>query len=117
MFRAREGSFSSDFPSEFGSDIRLSHLEKEDVKNEVFLKKGDEKLKDEAEKRVSVSSSLLGFNSANDEFFDVPEPFEDSQLENDWSSDRSQECQYQVIPGTKIELLPSDRSLFSMLID
>lgn len=110
MFRAKAGNFSSDFPSEFRRDIGLPQIEKEDIKTEVLLRNGDEKPKDEAEKRLSVSSSLIGFNNASDEFFDVPEPFEDGQLENDWSSDRSQECHYQVCAGYQTWIIDPTRT-------
>ncbi|KAK2993113.1 hypothetical protein RJ640_021785 [Escallonia rubra] len=95
LFRAKSGNhFSSDFSSgELSRDVGLSLIEKEDIKTEIDLRI-DDKMAAEAEKLLSGSSSLMGLKDATDEFFDVPEPSDDDQLEHEWPSDLSPDCHY-----------------------
>ncbi|KAK3017377.1 hypothetical protein RJ639_006312 [Escallonia herrerae] len=95
LFRAKSGNnFSSDFSSgELSRDVGLSLIEKEDIKTEIDLRV-DDKMAEEAEKLLSGSSSLMGLKDATDEFFDVPEPSDDDQLEHEWPSDLSPDCHY-----------------------
>ncbi|KAK3011600.1 hypothetical protein RJ639_011435 [Escallonia herrerae] len=94
LFRAKSGNhFSSDFSSgELSRDVGLSLIEKEDIKTEIDLRIDDKMA--EAEKLLSGSSSLMGLKDATDEFFDVPEPSDDDQLEHEWPSDLSPDCHY-----------------------
>ncbi|CAK9136107.1 unnamed protein product [Ilex paraguariensis] len=97
LFRAKTGNYSSsEFSSgEFTRDIRMSLTGNEDIKTEVDLIKTEEdKMEDEAGKPLSGSSSLMGLNDASDEFYDVPEPLDDDQLEHEWPSDLNSELLY-----------------------
>lgn len=98
LFKAKAGKFSSDeFSSgEFTREIGLSHDEREVIKNELKnteenIKPEDGSLIEEVNGPPSRPSSLSGLNDAADEFFDVPEPSDFDQLENEWQSDSNSE--------------------------
>ena len=111
LFRAKAGNSSSEFssvewlrdsglqqPVEFSGDIQCAKSEMKDVKTEVQIKEETRKTEkdttDEFERPSSARPSLFSLHDASDEFFDVPEATEDAcldQLENDWSSEYSQE--------------------------
>ncbi|KAK0593196.1 hypothetical protein LWI29_032711 [Acer saccharum] len=112
LFRAKAGNSSSEFssvewlrdsglqqPVEFSRDIQCAKSEMKDVKTEVQIKeetrKNEKDTTDEFERPSSARPSLFSLHDASDdEFFDVPEATEDAcldQLENDWSSEYSQE--------------------------
>ncbi|XAR52363.1 hypothetical protein NMG60_11020394 [Bertholletia excelsa] len=89
LFKTKAGYCSSEF-SYFGSakDFGLTQTEREDGnvegKNSEMVM--DVKV-DKKEDKPAGSSSLLELDDADDdEFFDVPEPLDDDQLENDWPS-------------------------------
>lgn len=93
MFKSKAGNFSSDYSrGDLMRDIGLPQIVKEDVKTEVedhekIVKIQEVKFtEDQSERPPSQSSSLMGLNDADDEFFDVPEPTDYDQLEN-WSSE------------------------------
>lgn len=93
MFKSKAGNFSSDYScGDLMRDIGLPQIVKEDVKAEVedhekIVKIQEVKFtEDQSERPPSQSSSLMGLNDADDEFFDVPEPTDYDQLEN-WSSE------------------------------
>ncbi|KAL3732047.1 hypothetical protein ACJRO7_028830 [Eucalyptus globulus] len=93
MFKSKAGNFSSDYScGDLMRDIGLPQIVKEDVKAEVedhekIVKIQEVKFtEDQSERPPSQSSSLIGLNDADDEFFDVPEPTDYDQLEN-WSSE------------------------------
>lgn len=77
-------------------DIRLSQSGKNNIKTEVQhpgeVRNIEEGLlvEDEVEKPEG-RASLKGLHDAADEFFDVPEPTEYDQFENEWSADLSME--------------------------
>ncbi|KAK2634011.1 hypothetical protein Ddye_028803 [Dipteronia dyeriana] len=111
LFRAKAGNSSSEFssvewlrdsglqqPVEFSGDIQCVKSEMKDVKTEVQsqeeTRKTEKDTTDEFERPSSARPSLFSLHDASDEFFDVPEATEDAcldQLENDWSSECSQE--------------------------
>lgn len=97
MFRAKAGDYSSsdNLSEELSREIGLPQIEKENIKTEFGSRKIEEnKTGDEADKLLSGASSLMGFNDATDEFFDVPEPSDDARLGHDWPSDLSPEFRY-----------------------
>lgn len=69
--------------------------------NEVMALDGECKTREarcvEADKAPSEHASLVSLNDADDEFFDVPEPSEYDQLEDEWSYDFGPEMHSQVI--------------------
>ncbi|PQQ08721.1 protein ENHANCED DISEASE RESISTANCE 2-like [Prunus yedoensis var. nudiflora] len=97
LFGAKTGNCSSEFSSrDLIGDIRLSQSGKHNIKTEVQhpgeVRKIEEGLlvEDEVEKPEG-RASLKGLHDAADEFFDVPEPTEYDQFENEWSADLSME--------------------------
>lgn len=95
MFRTKAGNSSSQCPSEIASDIDLPQTEKGIINKEVNIAIGEEKAGSEREK-ISGCSSLMDLHNISDEFYDVPEPMDEYQSDNDWTSDMSQESQYRV---------------------
>ncbi|KAG8390615.1 hypothetical protein BUALT_Bualt01G0101900 [Buddleja alternifolia] len=78
LFRAKAGNTSHEYLSgELAIDTAVPQIEKEEIKKEVGFKRIQNETEDEASKQFSATSSLLGLNDANDEFFDVPEPSDD----------------------------------------
>lgn len=106
LFRAKLGNNSvSDFSSgELTKESRL-HQIGEGLRIEVPTRLETRKSIDDAEgeevvKTPSEHASLLGLNDAADEFFDVSEPLDYDQSENDWSSDFGSETYSQVVGYT-----------------
>ncbi|KAL0303167.1 UNVERIFIED_CONTAM: protein ENHANCED DISEASE RESISTANCE 2 [Sesamum radiatum] len=94
MFRAKAGNSSHDFLSgDLPIDIAIPESEKEEIKTEVSLNRIQKKTSNETPRQRSGASSLVGLNDS-DEFFDVPEPSDDDQLENGWSSNTVPESCY-----------------------
>lgn len=94
MFRTKGGS-SSECSSEVASDIDLPQIEKGTINKEVNIVIGEEKVGNEREK-LSGCSSLMDLHNISDEFYDVPDPIDEYQSDNDWTSDMSQESHYRV---------------------
>ncbi|THG13431.1 hypothetical protein TEA_020968 [Camellia sinensis var. sinensis] len=93
LFRAKVGDFPSlDLSSgELTREIKLPSSV-EDIKDEVQTRAEIGKTKEvmEEEEQVITASeyaSLVGLDDAADEFFDVSEPLDYDQSENDWCSD------------------------------
>ncbi|XP_061998570.1 protein ENHANCED DISEASE RESISTANCE 2-like [Rosa rugosa] len=92
LYGTKAGNYSTAFRSgEFSRDIGLAHSEKEITKTEFHspleVKKKEEvnPMEDEVEK--PGRASLKGMHDSADEFFDVPEPTDYDQFENEWSSE------------------------------
>lgn len=103
MFRCKSGEFS--LSGELMRDIVLPHSE-EDIKKEV--RELEESIpEDEAERPHSKNASLMEMQDAADEFFDVPEPSDYDQLENEWSSEPSPELQSPVLRITVTRIDPT----------
>ncbi|KAJ7975060.1 Protein ENHANCED DISEASE RESISTANCE 2-like [Quillaja saponaria] len=97
LFRAKAGTYSSEFSSDnLTKDIGLSQSNKEDIKTAVEFPEERRKIEevipeeDEEDKPSSGRASLMRLNDA-DEFFDVPEPTDFDQFENEWHSDLTAE--------------------------
>ncbi|KAJ7970446.1 Protein ENHANCED DISEASE RESISTANCE 2-like [Quillaja saponaria] len=93
LFKAKAGNYSSEFSSvELTEDIGLSQSDKEEIKTAVQFPEEKRKIEevilaeDEVDKTPSGRASLMKLNDA-DEFFDVPEPTDFDQYENEWHSD------------------------------
>ncbi|KAK9280269.1 hypothetical protein L1049_013957 [Liquidambar formosana] len=89
---------------ELTRDIRLPQSE-EGTKVEVQRLKENGKTKEnteEADKLSSEYASLVGLNDAADEFFDVPEPSDYDQSENDWPSNFGPQMYSQDIHHPKL---------------
>ncbi|PIN08522.1 hypothetical protein CDL12_18895 [Handroanthus impetiginosus] len=94
LFRAKAGNMNYEFLSgEMSVDIGVSESEKDEIKTEVGPMRIQTKTEDEASGQLSGTSSLMGLNDAEDEFFDVPEPSDDL-LENGWPSETCPESCY-----------------------
>ncbi|PON67970.1 Rho GTPase activating protein [Trema orientale] len=95
LFRVKCRDSSELLTEELAREIGMPRSEKEDIKTEVQcpeqVKKMEEVdlMEDEMEKAVSGRTSLMDLNDAADEFFDVPEPTEYDQYENEWHSELS----------------------------
>lgn len=94
MFRTKAGN-PSDCSSEVASDTDLPQIEKGTINKEVNIVVGEEKSGVEREK-ISGSSSLMDLHNMSDEFYDVPEPIDEYQSDNEWTSDKSQDGHYRV---------------------
>ncbi|XP_063943635.1 protein ENHANCED DISEASE RESISTANCE 2-like isoform X2 [Daucus carota subsp. sativus] len=92
MFRTKAGN-PSDCSSEVASDTDLPQIEKGTINKEVNIVVGEEKSGVEREK-ISGSSSLMDLHNMSDEFYDVPEPIDEYQSDNEWTSDKSQDGHY-----------------------
>jgi len=121
LFRAKAGNYSSEFSSgEFTSDVGLSQSKEEDIKTEVQSPEETGKieeavsLEDEVEIPRSGRSSLMGLNDAADEFFDVSEPADCDNFENERPSGLTTEEHSMNKYQTK---LPSAASLVKKLHD
>ncbi|CAN6565811.1 unnamed protein product [Malus baccata var. baccata] len=97
LFRAKAGTSSPEFSSgDMSREIRLSQSGQQNIRTQVQhpgeVKKMEEGVlvEDEVEKPEG-RTSLKGLHDAADEFFDVPEPTEYDQFENEWPSDMSME--------------------------
>lgn len=106
LFGAKAGNYSSEFLSrEWTRDIGLAHSDKDIIKTEFQsleeVKKIEEVdlMEDEVEK--PGRASLKGMHDSADEFFDVPEPTEYDQFENEWPSELSME-QHSTVPSLLI---------------
>ncbi|XP_027348093.1 protein ENHANCED DISEASE RESISTANCE 2-like [Abrus precatorius] len=88
LFKAKAANYCSE-PIEKEIDLVLPHSKKEeDINNEVKevdSKLGELVLEEEANRETSHCTSLVALSDV-DEFFDVPEPKDYDQLENDWHS-------------------------------
>ncbi|KAK7271036.1 hypothetical protein RJT34_26623 [Clitoria ternatea] len=79
LFKAKLGNYSSQ-PIEMARDIELSHSGKENAKIEVT--EVESKVMELALEDEDIKESLMGLNES-DEFFDVPEPMDCDQFENE----------------------------------
>lgn len=106
MFKSKSEKFLLEYSSgELRRDIVLHQSEKEDIKKEVH--ELEESIpEDEAERPHSQTASLMEMQDAADEFFDVPEPSDYDQLENEWSSELSPELQSPVLILTVTSIDP-----------
>lgn len=95
MFRIKAGNSSSECPSEIASDSDLPQIEKGTINKDVNIVIGEENAGSEREK-LSGCSSLMDLHNVSDEFYDVPDPIDEYQSDNEWTSDMSQESQYRV---------------------
>lgn len=88
-------------------DIMLPQSE-EDIKNEVQEPKEiKENIPEgEVERLPPQAVSLMEMQDAADEFFDVPEPSDNDQLENEWSSELSPEPHSPVLILTVTRIDP-----------
>ncbi|KAL8090418.1 protein ENHANCED DISEASE RESISTANCE 2-like [Apium graveolens] len=93
MFKIKAGNSSSECPSENASDSDLPQIEKGTINKDVNIVIGEEKAGNEREK-LSGCSSLMDLHNMSDEFYDVPDPIDEYQSDNEWTSDMSQESQY-----------------------
>ncbi|KAK9913229.1 hypothetical protein M0R45_037052 [Rubus argutus] len=96
LFGAKAGNYSSEFLSrELTRDIGLAHSDRDIIKTEFQSLEEVKKIEkvdlmeDEVEK--PGRASLKGMHDSADEFFDVPEPTEYDQFENEWPSELSME--------------------------
>ncbi|XAR59980.1 hypothetical protein NMG60_11033183 [Bertholletia excelsa] len=103
LFRAKVGDYPSfDLSScELMKDIKIPQTE-EDVVVELQTRAGiqkteEEMLEKEVSKTPSEQASLVGLDDADDEFFDVSEPLDYDQSDNDWCSDFGAETYSQDI--------------------
>lgn len=93
LFRAKLGDHTvSNFSSGELMTERMLQRSGEDLKVEVptRMENGKNKVETEDEETVKTPSehaSLMGLNEPMDEFFDVSEPLDYDQSENEWSSD------------------------------
>lgn len=99
LFSAKIGNYlPSDVSGELIKSKRLCQVE-EEIKLEVQTRlENGQSVADLEEEVVKTPSSLMGLNDAADEFFDVSEPLDYDQTENDWSSDFGLETYSQVLP-------------------
>ncbi|XP_021912402.1 protein ENHANCED DISEASE RESISTANCE 2-like isoform X2 [Carica papaya] len=107
LFRAKQGGYSSSDPSsgELPRNIRLHHGEENstvDVGTLVEGAKTRENVSEETDMIPSERSSLVGLNDAADEFFDVPEPSDNDQSDDSWTSDFGSETYSQDIRHPKL---------------
>ncbi|KAK4765039.1 hypothetical protein SAY86_026129 [Trapa natans] len=94
MFKSYSGKFSLEFSSgDVTRDIVLTTSE-EDIKEEIQEMK-ENIPKDEVERPSSQAVSLMEMQDAADEFFDVPEPSDSDNLEDEWSPESSPEHRFQ----------------------
>ncbi|KAE8727161.1 protein-tyrosine sulfotransferase-like [Hibiscus syriacus] len=91
LFKARQGNYpSADLSSGELWNVRLHQIEEEsmvDMCKRIESGKGKENMIVAMERAPSEHSSLVGLNDAADEFFDVPEPTDYAQTEDEWASD------------------------------
>ncbi|XP_050385773.1 protein ENHANCED DISEASE RESISTANCE 2-like [Argentina anserina] len=98
MYGAEAGNCSTEFTSRvFSRDIGLAHSEKEITKTEFHSMEEVKKLEEvnlmEDEVEKPGRASLKGMHDSADEFFDVPEPADYDQFENEWPSEFIKEQQ------------------------
>ncbi|XP_022752867.1 protein ENHANCED DISEASE RESISTANCE 2-like isoform X2 [Durio zibethinus] len=92
LFKAKQGKYpSADLLfGEFIRSVRLHQSEEDgivDMCTQIEAGKIKESMSEGMERAPSEHSSLVGLNDAADEFFDVPEPTDDDQSEDGWTSD------------------------------
>ncbi|GFP82487.1 protein enhanced disease resistance 2-like [Phtheirospermum japonicum] len=91
LFRAKLDHSPSGFSSGelmINNSMQQTKTElKVEVQTRVENGQNKEDMEDEPVKTPSERSSLIGFNDAADEFFDVSEPLDYDQLESSWPSD------------------------------
>ncbi|XP_057480703.1 protein ENHANCED DISEASE RESISTANCE 2-like isoform X1 [Actinidia eriantha] len=105
LFRAKVGEYqSSDFSSgELMRDIKLPQTEENEVEVLTRVETGKtEDMEEEVLKTPSEHVSLVGLDDAVDEFFDVSEPLDCDQSENDWCSDFGTETYSQDIHNPRL---------------
>ncbi|XP_022958172.1 protein ENHANCED DISEASE RESISTANCE 2-like [Cucurbita moschata] len=92
LYRAKVGDSSPEFSSST-RDLRLYEFpqnEMDEIKTEIHSPEEMRKIKEAFSEENEVEmprASLIGLNDAVDEFFDVPEPEELDQYENEWTAD------------------------------
>ncbi|GLU11822.1 hypothetical protein SLE2022_285420 [Rubroshorea leprosula] len=96
LLKAKEGDYpSTDLSSgELTRNARLLASDKDhvvDIQAQMEPGKTKENMSEGVERAPSERSSLVGLNDCVDEFFDVPEPSDNDQSEDGWSSDSSSE--------------------------
>lgn len=107
LFRVKSGSSPELLAEELTREIGMPQSEKEEIKTEVHCSEESRKMEevalmeDEIEKTVSGRKSLMDLDDASDEFFDVPEPTEYCQYENEWDSELSAGQNSLVLTGHK----------------
>ncbi|TYI80799.1 hypothetical protein E1A91_D05G111400v1 [Gossypium mustelinum] len=107
LFKAKQGKYpSADISSgELIRAVRLQQSEEDcvvDMCTQIEAGKSKENLSEGMEKAPSEHSSLVGFNDAADEFFDVPEPTDYDQSTDGWDSDYAPEVYSQDTRQTKL---------------
>lgn len=107
LFKVKSGNSSEFLAEELTREIGMPLIEKEDIKTEVQSPEETRKMgevalmEDEIEKIISGRKSLMDLDDAADEFFDVPEPTEYCQYENEWHSELSAGQNSPVLTGHK----------------
>ncbi|KAI4322275.1 hypothetical protein L6164_021986 [Bauhinia variegata] len=96
LFRARVGnSSSSDYSfGEFTRNIGFNQSEGEgdnnaDIQTRTRNENTSDNVAGEVDHMQSEHTSLVSLNDADDEFFDVPEPSDCEELDNEWMADCS----------------------------
>ncbi|KAJ8768696.1 hypothetical protein K2173_023600 [Erythroxylum novogranatense] len=106
LFGAKIGSFPRDFSSgELASRVMLHQVAEEnrvDAQISSNDGKANEYACEEFVNSPSEHASLVGLNDPADEFFDVPEPLDNEQIENGWNSDFSPEMYAQDVRQPKL---------------
>ncbi|XP_057483585.1 protein ENHANCED DISEASE RESISTANCE 2-like isoform X2 [Actinidia eriantha] len=105
LFRAKVGEYpSSNFSSgELMREIKLPQTEENEVEVLTRAEIGKiEYTEEEVVKTPSEHASLVGLDDAVDEFFDVSEPLDYDQSENDWCSDFGAETYSQDIRNPRL---------------
>lgn len=92
LYGAKAGNCSREFTSgEFSRDIGLAHRGNEITETEFHsmeeIKRVEEINPMEVEVEKPGRASLKGMHDSADEFFDVPEPTDYDQFENEWPSE------------------------------
>lgn len=100
LFRTKHGSFPSTLPSgDLSRSARLNQNEDGAFgdsslgESELFKDTAHE----ERDKFHSERSSLVDLNDGVDEFFDVPEPSDNDNLDDSWTSDFDSDTYSQVV--------------------
>ncbi|ESQ51310.1 hypothetical protein EUTSA_v10016308mg [Eutrema salsugineum] len=90
LFRAKHGSFPSNLSLGESSRSALLNQNEDGVFGDSSLRESElfkDTANDERDKFPSERSSLVDLNDGVDEFFDVPEPSDNDQLDESWTSD------------------------------
>ncbi|KAL9673456.1 hypothetical protein QQ045_029714 [Rhodiola kirilowii] len=92
MFQAKSGNHSSGHDyREMAMHLGVPRTVQEDIKLEISSQPAVGKIDEKTDALPIKAANLMGLNDVTDEFFDVPEPTDYENIENQWSGGSSPE--------------------------